>query len=125
MSISDIIEHKKLLINQFNKNDIIFTGSIFTNNIRMQYKDCYPREIIVLFYYNHTNNYITDSNIIDFLYNRLRLKLYIQDIDYIEYNYITIYKNNYKVYFAQEDTYGDINNPIMLNNNEIYKLLLY
>jgi len=124
-NILNNIEHKKSLINLYKIDAITFSGSLFTQNIKMKLKDNYPREIIIKFYSSHTDEEVTNLYIIKNLYDRLKLKLIIQEINFINNNHITLYKNNYKVYFFQEDTYGDIHNPIMLTDYEIYKLLSY
>ena len=128
MNINNIIEHKKSLIQLY--NNIIFSGSLFNETLclKIQTKECmYPREIFIRYYNIKLNEIITNDNIINILYKRLKLKILTMPINYIfSYeNYISLYSNNYKAEFLTEDMYGEIIYPIILTKYEIYKLILY
>lgn len=138
MNICDKIIHIKSLISLY-KNDnndlntylskIIFIGNLFNiNGIKIHDMDTnQKRGIIIKYYCLITNHIITNSSIIKYLYDRLELKINSQDINYIytDSNYITIFKNSYKVEFYKEDDYGELLNPIILNKYEAYKLILH
>ena len=138
MNICDKIIHIKSLISLYKKDNndlntylskIIFIGNLFNiNGIKIHDTDTDPkRGIIIKYYCLMTNHVITNSSIIKYLYDRLELKINSHDINYIytDSNYITIFKNSYKVEFYKEDDYGELLNPIILNKYEIYKLILH
>ena len=124
MNIFDKIIH----INTYSSK-IIFIGSLFDiNGIKIHDTGTNQiRGIIIKYYCLITNHVIKNTSIIKYLYNRLELKINSQDINYIytDSNYITIFKNSYKVEFYKEDDYGELLNPIILNKYEVYKLILY
>jgi len=127
MNINNMIENKKSLIELWN-NNIIFNGSLFNKGLKIQTLECsYPREIFTKYYNIKLNKIITCTNTISILYERLKQKIINAPISYIYLDtpYISLYNNNYKVEFLVEDLYGEMDTPILLNKNEIYKLIIY
>ena len=131
MNILLLIEHKKKLIELYKNNNFFFIGNIFNNDLQIIYinNTINQREIIIK-YYNILDieiDNINNNNLINELFNRLKLKFKTQIFSYIyvNSNYITLYNNKYKVKFFMQDSYGEFINPIILSNNEIKKLILY
>jgi hypothetical protein len=124
MNIYDRIIHKKTIISFYK---IEFIGSLFDyNGIKIHYMDTnQKRDIIIKYYCLITNHVITNTSIIKYLYDRLKLKINIHHINniYTDSNYITIFNNSYKVEFYKEDDYGESVNPIILTKYEVYKLI--
>jgi hypothetical protein len=122
MNLKALLLHKKNIIYKY-KNNIQFTGSIFTNDLTITYIEdniSYTREVITKYYKN-------DNIIINNLINRLKLKFELMDFNYIylHTNYITLYNNNYQVKFYMQDSYGEFINPIILDTNQVKMLILH
>ena len=127
MNICDKIIHKKSIIYLY--KNIVFIGSIFSiNGIKIHDIDMdLKREIFIKYFCLITNHIITNASIIKYLYDRLRLKMNLNDISniYTDSNYITLFQNSYKVEFYKEDDYGELISPIILTKYEVYKLILH
>jgi|688.fasta_scaffold1236568_2 hypothetical protein len=117
------MNHVKNLINSW-KNNIIFKGSIFENNIQMSNHNEPFREVFVKYFNNLTSHEITNPSITKYLLNRLKIKISLNPINMILCNqtYITIFNSSYKVEFFKQNTYAECEN---FNHDEIYKLLSY